>query len=304
MSRKVAVLIPTLNEEGTLGQLLESLNKNTYKNKEIIVIDGGSTDNTVKRAEDAGATVLQEQGPKKDRCPANAWNQGAYYADADILCFLDADSIGVNPGFIELGAKAFDKNTASVYAGYRTARGTLVEKIVSDDSGMSIHPTFVRKSVFKAVGGYQLIGYGEDTLFAESVSEYARKNGMKEKRVPDAYWTGRAASSLRELYKQKKWYGRTSVLYMKRLKGKGLARGIVSTYAMPAYSLSLLTVPMIAVSHAFIITALPFIVIFLTTLAKNRGWNMAKVITHAISGFAMIHGLLVYALSNSARKGR
>ena len=99
--KKVAVLLPTLNEELTLNSLLESLNKNTYKNKEIIVIDGNSIDKTVEIAKKAGATVLIETGSKQDRCPANARNQGAAYTNADILCFLDADCTEVNPTFLE-----------------------------------------------------------------------------------------------------------------------------------------------------------------------------------------------------------
>jgi len=302
--KKVAVLIPTLNEERTLGPLLKSLNSNSYRDKEIVIIDGGSADNTVRIARKAGATVMMETGEKSKRCPANAWNQGAYKAKANVLCFLDADAIAVNRDFLKNGMEVFDGKTAAAYAGYRTVRDTAVEKIVSDSKGISIHPTFVDRKVFVAVGGYPLIGYGEDTLFAEAVKRYASERGLSEKTVPDSYWTGHAVRSLKELYKQKKWYGRTSVMYIRRLKGRQLLRGLAGVYAMPVYFLSFLTMLLIPLSWVFCITALPFIFIFLATLARNRGWGAGKVFVNLVSGMAMVHGLLVYLTSRNARVGR
>ena len=45
---KVSVIIPTYNEEATIERCLESLFAQNYKDFEIIVVDDGSTDNTVE----------------------------------------------------------------------------------------------------------------------------------------------------------------------------------------------------------------------------------------------------------------
>ena len=58
---KVSVTIPTLNERATIGKLLNSLLKDPYLDKEIIVIDGGSTDGTVEMARKCGVIVLEEK---------------------------------------------------------------------------------------------------------------------------------------------------------------------------------------------------------------------------------------------------
>ncbi|MCX6777334.1 MAG: glycosyltransferase, partial [Candidatus Micrarchaeota archaeon] len=90
---KVAVIIPSLNEEKHIESLLRSLRGEKYKNKEIILVDGGSTDNTIKIAKKYGARVVKETGNKS---PANARNLGASSTDAALLSFFDADKLGVN----------------------------------------------------------------------------------------------------------------------------------------------------------------------------------------------------------------
>ena len=48
---KVSIVIRTLNESKYLGQLLVSIQNQTYKNTEIILVDSGSTDGTIEIAE-------------------------------------------------------------------------------------------------------------------------------------------------------------------------------------------------------------------------------------------------------------
>lgn len=91
---KVAIIIPTLNEGATIGKLVNNLVRDPYPDKEIIVVDGGSTDGTVDKARKGGATVLEEKG--KHRCAANAINQGAREPYAEILCILDGDYVRAN----------------------------------------------------------------------------------------------------------------------------------------------------------------------------------------------------------------
>ncbi len=82
---QVSVIIPTLNEEESLGFVLSNIPQNCVD--EIIVVDGGSTDNTVSIAETAGARVIHE--PRRGYGQACA--TGADNAIGDIVVFLDAD---------------------------------------------------------------------------------------------------------------------------------------------------------------------------------------------------------------------
>ncbi|MGA9098171.1 MAG: glycosyltransferase, partial [Methanotrichaceae archaeon] len=59
----VCVLIPTLNEEESIGRVIEEFKDLGFEN--ILVIDGHSTDETVSRAEAAGARVVIQSGKGK-----------------------------------------------------------------------------------------------------------------------------------------------------------------------------------------------------------------------------------------------
>lgn len=87
---KISIIIPALNEEENLRQLLPYLQKHSSGQiREIIVADGGSSDRTIEISEKLGATVVHS--PKKGR--AFQMNLGAEKADSCILYFLHADSI-------------------------------------------------------------------------------------------------------------------------------------------------------------------------------------------------------------------
>lgn len=86
----VSVIIPTYNEEGTIGRLVAYLlaNADPLLLQEILVVDGGSPDRTAEEAERAGARVLH--APRK--CRAAQMNVGAQAAKGEVLYFLHADT--------------------------------------------------------------------------------------------------------------------------------------------------------------------------------------------------------------------
>ncbi|MEM7124242.1 MAG: glycosyltransferase family 2 protein [Pseudomonadota bacterium] len=83
--RKVAVIIPALNEAATIGEVVT---RTPSWVDHIVVVDNGSHDETVARAKDAGATVVAES----QRGYGAACLRGlASTPDADIYVFVDAD---------------------------------------------------------------------------------------------------------------------------------------------------------------------------------------------------------------------
>lgn len=106
-SPKISIIIPVLNEAKYIAKLLQYLQENiaVKNNAEILVVNGGSTDDTTKIASDLGAIVLQS---KKGR--AKQMNYGAARAKGKILYFLHADTFP---------PKNFDKHILNA-----AARGT------------------------------------------------------------------------------------------------------------------------------------------------------------------------------------
>jgi glycosyltransferase involved in cell wall biosynthesis len=85
MPPRVAVLIPTLNEEESIGALVGRLPRDVVHR--VIVADGGSRDDTVERARQAGAEVIAAERGYGRACLAAA----KAAADCEILVFMDGD---------------------------------------------------------------------------------------------------------------------------------------------------------------------------------------------------------------------
>jgi len=92
----LSIVIPTLNEEKYLPQLLQSIQSQEFSDYEIIVSDGGSQDRTGEIAKSSGCRLVSDSA---HRHPGWQRNIGAAAALGDTLLFLDADSY-LQPGFL------------------------------------------------------------------------------------------------------------------------------------------------------------------------------------------------------------
>jgi len=216
----VSVVIPTRNEEDALDKLLKSLSSQTYKNYEVVVVDGGSVDDTKKVAKEYGARFIKETGRYKS--PANARNLGVKEAKGDIIAVFDCDS-EVNDKFIEEGVKQFSSDKVmGVTSSYILAEDTWVEKILASKlkthglkSGALI---FTRRGFINSLSGWDAtLGYGEDRIFLRKIMEYDEKSKHQAIRhARGAVIKMHLPHTLRELSGQQRWYGRTILHYLKK----------------------------------------------------------------------------------------
>jgi glycosyltransferase involved in cell wall biosynthesis len=82
---RVAVAIPALNEEASIGEVVAGIPRTIARR--IIVADGGSTDATVARAAQAGAEVIAAGKGYGRAC----WRATQAAEDADVMVFMDGD---------------------------------------------------------------------------------------------------------------------------------------------------------------------------------------------------------------------
>ena len=86
MTPSISIILPTLNEEKGILETLKQINKLDV-DKEVLVVDGLSTDSTVKNAIAYGAKIVFEKRKGK----GIAMSTGVKNAKSNIICFLDGD---------------------------------------------------------------------------------------------------------------------------------------------------------------------------------------------------------------------
>lgn len=85
---KVEIIIPTLNEETAIKELLQSIRAHTLPIEiSVLVIDGGSTDHTVEICKRENVRVIRQKSKGK----GNAMKEAVEYSSADVLVFIDGD---------------------------------------------------------------------------------------------------------------------------------------------------------------------------------------------------------------------
>jgi len=87
----VSIVIPCCNADKYIAEAIESALAQTYPNKEIVVIDDGSTDGSLDSIRSFGDRVCWESGP--NRGGGAARNRGIQLAQGELIQFLDADDI-------------------------------------------------------------------------------------------------------------------------------------------------------------------------------------------------------------------
>ena len=86
----ISVIVATYNNETTIQQCIDSVAQQTYRNKELIIIDGGSKDGTVELLESNNEKISYWIS-EPDRGIYHAWNKALPKAAGEWICFLGAD---------------------------------------------------------------------------------------------------------------------------------------------------------------------------------------------------------------------
>ncbi|WP_128475811.1 S-layer glycoprotein N-glycosyltransferase AglJ [Halorussus pelagicus] len=170
-SEDVCVLIPTLNEAETIGEVIDGFTSRGYEN--VLVIDGNSSDETTDVARDHGARVMYQSGSGKGQ----AVREAIEHIDAEYVLMLDGDGTyrpedaeamldplvngeyehiigdrfadmedGAMSRFNEFGNGLFNwvfrtihgKNFEDILSGYRAFTRESVEKFYLDSDGFGV----------------------------------------------------------------------------------------------------------------------------------------------------------------------
>lgn len=171
----VTVIIPALNEEEHIERAIQSAG---CEDAEILVVDGGSQDATVKKALNAGAVVV-----KAFRGRAVQQNAGAGQAKGKVFLFLHADTL-LPPGYVtSMFNLLLDREMILGAFRFKTTLNTpfmrFMEKVVHFRSTVLQMPygdqgLFLKKKTFHRLGGFPVTPIAEDMLLVKQAAKHGR----------------------------------------------------------------------------------------------------------------------------------
>ena len=170
----ISVIMPTYNAEEKLEASLHALMGGVIDGqiKELIIVDGGSTDLTLKMAEEAGAQIIISPSGRGHQLKA-----GADAAKGGWLLFLHADTVLAEGWHKEVGAFCHAQNKSEMGAekagvfrfalNDRGVRPRLLEHLVALRCWLFALPygdqgLLISKSLYNQIGGYKQIPLMED----------------------------------------------------------------------------------------------------------------------------------------------
>jgi len=192
---KISVCVTVFNEEKSISALLDSLLNQSKKPGQIVIVDGGSTDNTVEiirhyQKKDSRIKLYVEKCSR-----ARGRNLSVEIASGEIIAMTDAGCIAkiswlknitehfknkkvdIVAGFYEMTAKNSLQKAFSIYLGVKP-------QDFDNDFLPSTRSVAFRKSTWEGIGGFseKLKGAAEDTDF----NYKAMKNNKRFARVKNA----------------------------------------------------------------------------------------------------------------------
>lgn len=133
---KFSIIIPAHNCEKEIERAIESINKQTYKDYEVIVIDDESKDNTYNIVSKYDNIKLLKN--EKNIKAGGSRNRGLEIAQGDYIVFLDADDYFAENDTLEKISNVIEKDTPDiVYLGFRIV-GKLEEEWIPTEENSTI----------------------------------------------------------------------------------------------------------------------------------------------------------------------
>jgi glycosyltransferase involved in cell wall biosynthesis len=199
---KISVIIPILNEEASLKQLLDNLLKQTLKPDEILICDTGSSDNSILIIDNY---IKKNKSirlvNKKSTCRGSGRNLSIKDSKNNLIAMIDAGTFPKNNWLEKLSEPIINDNKIKiVYGSVIPVRDNIFEKCLATITigkfykNCVLNPTvsslLIEKNCWKLVGGFPESKEGkyvvEDLIFLNRIDQL----NLKSQKVEDAivYW--------------------------------------------------------------------------------------------------------------------
>src|SRR4030067_35161 len=163
----ISVIMPCFNAKKYLREAIESVTGQTYANVELIVVDDGSTDNSMDIAQSYGDRVILIKQNNKGPSPAR--NRGLMASKGKFIAFLDADDYWRADLLEKMHAALHNSDAVEAYCGWQNIgleggggkpyippdyeSGNKVKLFLQHAAPWPIHAALIKRSALEEVGG-------------------------------------------------------------------------------------------------------------------------------------------------------
>lgn len=290
MKMRYSVIVPVYNRPTEVDELLGSLCKQTLKDFEVIVVEDGSTEKSDTVCDQYKDRLDLKYYYKENTGPGPSRNYGAERSNGEYLIILDSDVI-VPDNYLENIQKELDREPCDAFGGPDCAHESFspiqkainyamtsffttggirggkkkMDKFYPRSFNMGIY-----KNVFKRVGGFDNIRYGEDIDLSTRLFEA----GYLCRLFPDAFVYHKRRVKFSSFFRQVKHSGEARVMLKRRYPDT-----FKLVHLLPAvFVLGNLLLVLLAIFHSWlwIIPILIYILsVFIDSLIKNKSLKVA-----------------------------
>lgn len=215
---RYSVIIPVYNRPDEVDELLESLSHQTLKDFEVLVVEDGSSVPCKEVADKYRLSMEVRYYAKPNSGPGQTRNYGAERSRGEYLLILDSDCI-LPEGYLQAVEAELEREPADAFGGPDRAHAsfTPVQKAINyamtsffTTGGIrggkkkmdNFYPRSfnmgVRADVYKALGGFSNMRFGEDIDFSIRIF----KNGYRCRLFPGAWVWHKRRTDFRKFFKQ------------------------------------------------------------------------------------------------------
>jgi glycosyltransferase involved in cell wall biosynthesis len=217
----VSIVIPTKNSANTLGSTLESINNQTYRNYEIILVDNHSTDGTLTTAK-RYTNKIHVMGPERTA----QVNFGIKNAQGKYIYRIDSDWV-LEPTVLEQAIKKCEEEGFDAILVHNSDDPTIsfwgrvrkFERDMFQEDDLNVAARFIRKDIFDKVGCFD-----ESMVAAEDYDLHNRilAAGYKIGRISAKETHIGAPGSFMDVIKKHYYYGTTLPVFLAKNPKRGM----------------------------------------------------------------------------------
>ncbi|GAB6394568.1 MAG: glycosyl transferase [Bacteroidales bacterium] len=312
-----SVIIPVYNRPDEIDELLQSLERLSRKNFEVIIVEDGSSLPCRQIIDKYARSLTVNYFVKPNAGPGLARNYGAERSKGDYLIFLDSDCV-VPEQYLAEVEKELTARPADAFGGPDNAAPSFTDMQKAVNYSMTSFFTTggirggkkrldkfyprsfnlgVSRKAFDAIGGFSSMRYGEDIDFSIRIFQ----SGYSCRLFPNAWVYHKRRTNLRSFFRQVYHSGVARInLYRKHPRSLKPVFMLPACFAVAVCGMVLLSV---FVCPCFVFPLLLyFLLIFIHASVKTRSVRIGflSVITSFVQLFAYGYGF-IFAFAKSLR---